>query len=189
MNSDFPDCFNTPVCLAVAGKRVLDLGAGDLKRAHKLMALGAARVFAIDKAPMPAAGDLHLVTLQAAFESELALWAATGFKADVAHVAWPINHANDLRWFVCLAPCVIYIGNNTGGNACGTPELFNQFRYRPVMAYVPTRRNTLIIYGQSGMMPRQALHHEEIAGLENTRADGFDAYNDDVATRVWTPRT
>ena len=60
---------------------------------------------------------------------------------------------------------VIYVGSNTSGNSCGTNALFAHFRERDVLAYVPERRNTLIVYGLRLPEPRALVHWEEHPSL------------------------
>lgn len=60
---------------------------------------------------------------------------------------------------------VIYIGKNTDGIACGSPQLFDYFRWREVLVYDPDPQNVLIVYGALREEPRMAVHHEEAAGM------------------------
>lgn len=61
------------------------------------------------------------------------------------------------------AETVIYLGCNTSGSACGDRSLFSHLRERRILAHVPSRRNTLTIYGSPG--PLRPLTGEEWGAL------------------------
>jgi len=88
---------------------------------------------------------------------------------DVIHLAWPSNYDTGMIHLLGTVPVVIYVGKNTDGSACGTPNLFACLRWREVLAYVPRQQNTLIVYGAIRKEPRKALYHEEMAGLDRDK--------------------
>jgi hypothetical protein len=106
---------------------------------------------------------------------------------EVAHLAWPVNHHSPGLLAVLRAlPVVVYVGSNTSGNSCGTNALFAHFRERDVLAYVPERRNTLIVYGLRLPEPRAMVHWEEHPSLFD---DGVIHFSDsrqlfDVARKL-----
>lgn len=159
----------------VRGHQVHDLGAGDLNLAVELLKLGATGVTAIDKEDPPKK------TLDPAITYTKALFSAFAkLQADVAFVAWPMNHANpDLNEICMNAQTVIYLGKNTDGTACGDRSLFDIFLYRKLLAYVPHRDNTLIILGKTLRKPRKPTG-EERAGIAHW-SEGVLRY-DDVET-------
>jgi hypothetical protein len=53
------------------------------------------------------------------------------------------------------AETLVYLGKNTDGSACGFPGLFEVLARREILAYVPDRPNTLIIYGKFIRQPNE----------------------------------
>jgi hypothetical protein len=135
---------------AVAGHEVWDLGAGDLGHAQHLLRLGASSIVAVDKeyreGPVP---DLPGIRIVSGYFADLAI----PDRIEVALVAWPVNYAHTawaLLRILERAETVIYLGSNTSGNACGSPVLFQALTQRKLLAHVPHRRNTLLVYGREG---------------------------------------
>jgi hypothetical protein len=127
----------------VDGKTVYDLGAGDLVHSHLLVRLGAERVIAIDKAPMPKPRCSEVSRLQGQF-GDLPVPA----HIDVAFLAWPQTYPLPglLDW-LDAADRVIYVGHNFDGDYCGSPELFFYLTRRALMEEVLGRRNTMLVLG------------------------------------------
>lgn len=154
----------------VAGKHVIDLGAGDLKLAQMVLRLGADRVTAIDKenyGVKPRFLNLHVIHCY--FDQ----W--QGEDPEVALVSWPQNkYELGLLRIVERSSIIVYRGCNTGGSACGWPDLFAHFLGRDLLAYVPHPRNTLIVYGAHLDEPRKP-RGEERAGLNVDGLLSFEA--------------
>ena len=164
MYGTFPRSFFPIVKQFVDGKTVVDLGSGDGERAEILKHLGGVVVM-VDKEPS---------SPEVVRESFKDL--GTTIKLlhpDVIHLAWPSNHDTGVIHLLSMAPVVIYVGKNTDGSACGTPNLFARLRWREVLAYVPRRQNTLIVYGAIRNEPRKGLYHEEAAGLDQDEVWGY----------------
>lgn len=161
---------------AVKGKTVFDLGAGDYTNSLILRGLGATRVVAIDKEFFgPTNKPMKGVTqFQMTFEAFLHVQRTKLQKVDfpkgddVAFLSWPSNHEMKglldlLSWF----NCIIYLGKNTDGTACAWPEFFRTMQKRPVLSYVPHRRNTLIHYGATFQKLERGMKGEELAGMDD----------------------
>lgn len=141
----------------VAGREVVDLGAGDGELAQQLVNAGATRVTAIDKNEWAPMDDNRVLRLWLRFEAFLE-------PAPLVFLSWPDNHPNrSLFDIVRRAQTVIYLGKNTDGTACGWPGLFTEFQERQVLAHAPERRNTLTIYGAERL--RRGPTGEEYAGI------------------------
>ena len=158
------------VALAVLGCTVHDFGAGNLELAHELVKLGANRVVAIDasrKMPKPRTDKIEtVVSYFEDYDCPLAL--------DIAFMSYPANRRiPHLVDFARRSRLCIYLGVNTGGSACGSVELFEHFLTRRCLAYVPDRKNTLIILGDT-LTKARAPHGEEIGGLDKVRWYTFD---------------
>jgi len=159
----------------VIDQTVYDLGAGDCSSSVLLAELGAAAIIAVDKVCFPIQHP-RVQQLNIRFEELV----PDVDSIDVAFISWPNNHFNpNLLALIRISQIVIYQGSNTGGNACGHPIYFEELRHRKVLEYVPDRRNTLIIYGETLTEPRTfaELHGEEVAGwtmLEQTRILSFE---------------
>jgi len=166
MYGTFPLEFQAQMRPFIAERRVVDLGAGDGERTLILLALGAASVLAVEKDPAPwyATPILGIESFRSQFRD--ARGKIRDRDIEVAHLAWPLNH-DSLGLIDILEELrmVIYVGSNTSGNACGTQALFAHFNAREVLAYVPARANTLIVYGQRLTGPRALLHWEEHPSL------------------------
>jgi len=82
----------------------------------------------------------------------------------VAFLSWPANHSMP-GLFELLAPAqwIVYLGKNTDGSACGTPEFFSRMLYREVKFYVPEQPNSLIVYGSRLPQKRPPVGEERAA--------------------------
>jgi hypothetical protein len=145
---------------------VYDLGAGDCKLAQQV-AKYARSVFAVDpRIPGSLHTDGNIVYIPWTFDKFM-----DGVEPpyEVALVSWPLNNDRAMRTLLPIlaqAATVIYIGCNTDGTACGTPDLFRYFARRTLLAEIPNRRNTMLVLGPP-CEPRQ-LTREEHAGLDDS---------------------
>lgn len=94
---------------------------------------------------------------------------------DIALIAWPINRSvfsGGPNWKTILAPYreVIYIGKNTGGTCCGSPELWKALEHREVLEVLPDQKETMIHYGSAQRIG--ATPCEEFYGIEAWRPNG-----------------
>jgi len=144
----------------VAGKVVVDFGAGDCSKAATIKALGASRVLAVDKAPMPPTDGIEQVV---GYFAELGDEVPPEY--DVAFVSWPQNYyqPNGLALLAERAKVIVYLGSNTDGNACGYRDLFLHMLTRTLEAHVPHRRNTLIAVGEFTGRMRKPTWEEKAA--------------------------
>ena len=193
----------------VQGQRVHDLGAGvSLYLAHYLVGLGADEVVAVDRSPTPWRGggygpkrhrwhalygqetpdgnqtaDFRKVRYVQAYFSEFRERVTTAF------VSWPSNYPDDqdagLVRLVSNAQMVVYLGTNTDGTACGSPDLFSHLCAREALVHVPHRRNTLIVYGQE--VGSRKLLPEERAAMDTTRIYSFAELYPACVDPIWQP--
>lgn len=160
----------------VVGQTVWDLGAGSLVRARQILALGADHVVAVDKRSISA--QFRRVTTVESYFYRLDV-PPDGIR--VAFVGWPVNvYVNGLADVVRCCDVVVYLGSNTGGNACGTPSLWNDLCQRTVLAHVPHRRNSLIVYGAP--CGRRPLLPEEVGATCGNMVSFTEA--EEIAARV-----
>jgi len=163
----------------VAGYNVHDLGAGQLGMANQLSDLGAHTVTAVDK---NYAGNLDRYTdrrpnvnLVGEYFEE---YARHGHFIDVAFVCWPECYEQQgLVQLIHNVRTVIYLGSNFDGAACGSTEFWETMKRREVLAVVPDRWNSLIVYAGQKWIARRPLP-EEYAGLH--RAGSHFAYGADL---------
>jgi len=141
------------------GKRVLDLGAGNLDLSV-LCSNSAALVFAIDSRK-PANTNLpqNVSFIRACFDE-------VNIAADVALVSWPINNDDASMGLIkVLADVkkVIYIGTNDGcSTMCGTPLLWRHLVSREMESHLLGMNNLLVYSDQPRSKP---LLDEEKNGL------------------------
>jgi len=144
----------------IRGKTVWDLGSGDCLRANKLLKMGAAQVYAVDKEPFAPSRPSRGLTWVHSLFKDLEV-PQEGFQ--VAWVAWPQNcPLPGLVRLLEAAEVVIYLGCNTGGTSCGNPELFEHFRTREVLAEILVRQNCLTVYGAVTRRYRAATLEEAV---------------------------
>ena len=143
----------------VRGREVHDLGAGDLMLSHELLRMGASKVVAIDKeAPRSLKGDSRIQVIEGYFH-------AYKGDIDVAFMSWPQNYNDEgILRLIERAGTVVYLGKNTDGSACGSLRMFEHLVGRELLAHVPDRANTLIVYGKPLEEPREPVG-EEMAAL------------------------
>lgn len=162
----------------VMGYNVHDLGAGQLGMAAKLMDLGAHTVTAVDKtySQRVAYPPRPLITLVG---EEFNEYVRHGHYVDVAFICWPeVYQTQGLERLVRDARVTIYIGQNFDGSACGSRELFEELMTHEVLATVPHRWNTLIVYGQRRVL-RKPLPEEYAAMHRGDRPPyDFATYGD-----------
>jgi hypothetical protein len=150
----------------VCGRTVWDMGAGDCILAQDLLDLGARRIRAVDKEPLVSELDERVEYTQAYFKD------LPVEERGVLFLSWPINRKDPaLVDHVAAAQIVVYLGSNMDNNACGSPDLFDHLVCRELLAHVPERKNTLLIYG--GPIPRRELVPEELAALDQSVVYNF----------------
>lgn len=147
----------------VMGYNVHDLGAGQLGMAGKLMELGAHTVTAVDRIYSQQVIYPPHPLIRTVGESFVE-YARHGHHVDVALVSWPeVDEQQGIVQLVRDPRVVIYLGSNFDGAACGSKEMFEQLLTHEVLATVPHRWNTLIVYGQRRVQRRPLP--EEMAAL------------------------
>jgi hypothetical protein len=147
------------VAKAVKGLVITDLGAGSCYLAQELVKLGAAHVFAVDKEFSENKPDQpHLSFINRRFEN------LKPFQHWPLFISWPPNWECGLLSLIEGTDMVIYLGKNTDGMSCGTPDMWWHLSSREVLTYVPHKKNTLIIYGPDRVI--RPPMGEEAAALE-----------------------
>jgi hypothetical protein len=150
----------------VAGHDVLDLGAGDLGPAQRLLDCGAERVYALDS-HLPPKSPNERIILDTRYYHDY------GGSPEIAFVSWPCNWREDsLTAIIRRASIVIYLGKCTDGTLCGSESFWQTLLQREVLAYSPDRANTLIVYGP-GKVQRPILG-EERGGLYTDRIWSYE---------------
>jgi len=147
----------------VTGNVVHDLGAGDLSLAEQLLDFGATQVIAIEKEPPPRKHSDNITYFKGYFKDYYS-------PIDIALLSWPPNYCIGLPRLVKRARIAIYLGKNTDGTACGSPELFGHLLNREISVYLPDRHNTLICY-EGPVTTRRKPRGEEVAAISCGRAD------------------
>lgn len=141
----------------VAGKVVYDLGAGDLVLAHKLLELGTTKVVAIEKE------RFFIYNVAPEIEVRAEYFQHMDEDIDIAFVSWPANYDNGLLPILKRTKTIIYLGKNTDGSSCGTPDMFLYLLTRKIEQHIPSRRNTLICYSDTLEEKRYPLLEEDAA--------------------------
>lgn len=163
----------------VAGYNVHDLGAGQLGMANRLSDLGAHTVTAVDK---DYEGNLDRYTdrrpnvslVGETFEE----YAKHGHFIDVAFVCWPECYGQDgIVELLNNVRTIIYLGSNFDGSACGHQDMWESLKRKEVLALVPGRWNSLIVYAGQKWVARRPLP-EEYAALH--RSGPFFKYGADL---------
>ena len=144
----------------IKGQIVVDLGAGDCKLAKKLVELGAKHVLAVDKEFPPGFIKPHprVQRIHQRFE-ELPF-----YPTSVHFISWPPNWKCGLLPHIKAAGIIVYLGKNTDGMSCAIPAIWRYLVTRKILAYVPHKKNTLIVYGPG--VEKRPPRGEEEAGLE-----------------------
>lgn len=147
----------------VRGRHMTDYGCGDMALACDMLAMGAEHVLCIDKTQVHRKPPHVGITFRHGYFHEI--------DGTYPHLflSWPVNYLQvEIVKAAVTAETVVYLGKNTDGSACGTPDLFEVLVRREILAYVPDRINTLIIYGSFIAEPNEAHREpmpEEQAGL------------------------
>lgn len=131
----------------VEGQTVWDLGAGDLTYAQKLLELGAARVWAVDKRIPYGEIPERITFIKGYFQNIHEL----GVPISTLFLSWPCNASMAVPGLPTLArgvETVIYLGHNLDGTCCGTWPLWHDLTHREVLAHIPHPRNSFIVYGK-----------------------------------------
>lgn len=156
------DAMRATLAPFIAGQTVYDLGAGALLLSRELVALGAARVVAIDRATPSDA----VLSQARGVEFRCRRFAEVDIlPTDIAFVSWPEN-TDPAGLVELLRPVrtVVYLGKNTDGTACGGTHFWRQMLSRPVLACERSRPNDLVVYGPVGEVARP-LVPEEVGAL------------------------
>lgn len=152
----------------IEGCIVHDLGAGDRVLSERMVRLGAFLIYAVDKPGIGPQSTVNEVIPVASYYYQ--------YKdpIDIAFMSWPSNHYLPcLRKLAERARVVVYLGRNTDMTACGDTHLFQHFIQRDVLAYVPDRHNTLIVYG--GLLPMSRdLFGEEKAAFSQDKVMSYE---------------
>ncbi len=171
---------------AVAGKRVVDFGAGSLELSHMLVRFGALHVTAIDERPTQFPWDARVLlraepyaeTEKACVKDERSLTAreretavAIG-AATVAFVSWCDTYPKpELIRLLGRFDTVVHLSKNSDGMCCGWPALYEYLATRPLAAYHPRRQNTLAVYGVGPV--QRPMRPEETAGAKMWASKAF----------------
>lgn len=145
----------------IDGKVIHDLGAGDLVLSCRLIALGASKVIAVDK-KKPSNTDPKVFYTESSF-------AHFTDPVSVAFVSWPPLYDCFVEKVTQRAEMVIYLGKNTDGFLCGSLGFFNNLLRRRLLAYVPDRKNVLLVAGESG--EGRQLTGDEYAAIDALRKE------------------
>jgi hypothetical protein len=151
----------------VLGRRIHDYGCGTLALSAQLLVLGATHVTCIDKEPVrrvPAALRSRLTFVLAPFQKYPG-------SDEVAFVSWPVNWDTGLHVLLRQSPVVAYLGKNADDTCCGYSQMWEELSRREAFAYVPEKRNTLIVYGPT-LVARPNLP-EEMAGMDHSVSHSF----------------
>lgn len=152
----------------VTGRTVHDLGAGNLREAHMLIGLGAVRVVAIDRDPMPEPTVNGIQREQCHFDD----WQHDGV-IDVAFLSWPANWDTGVLRLLRSSTIVIYHGKCTDGTMCGYPAMWHHLINRRVYVHVHHRAGILIVYGPEAHV-RNPLP-EESCGMDVVTQHAYDS--------------
>lgn len=145
---------------------VHDLGAGNLQLSEELVRLGAKRVVALDKEPYRGTPPTGVYPLTGYFQDYHGL-------IRTAFVSWPRNTFDfGLVRLIERTHFVLYLGKNTDGTACGFPQFWDVLRKREVLAHMPDRANTLIVYGLKKI--DRPILPEEYAALYQDHVYSYD---------------
>lgn len=147
----------------IRGRRIRDYGCGNLYLTRQLLQLGARHVEGIDALPgrVPKKLRTRLKVTRALFHE-------CPSSIRTAFVSWPNNGDTGLEEALPQHTCIIYLGKNTDGRACGSLRLWRELRRRTVLAHVPAPENDLIVYGTAALKGRKMLP-EEFAGSRKDR--------------------
>lgn len=134
---------------------VIDLCAGDLGHAKRLLSMKPSQLTALDINPMPKSTGIITINEDVANYNK---------QHTVAFLSWPLNcNTPGLVEFLKNIPVVIYMGSNIDGNSCGGPDLFRYFETRQPINHLHHRNNSVLIYGNC---PRTLpLYAEEYAAI------------------------
>lgn len=149
----------------VKGKKVHDIGAGDLALSNELLMMTAKQIIAVDSHEYPALRrHAGMSKPPSKIERVTTYFHKYMDPIDTAFVSWPINHYDPgLVAIVERSRVVIYLGKNSDGTACGFPAFFLPLSKREVHVYIAERANTLIVYGPRPV--ERPMYGEERASI------------------------
>ena len=150
----------------VRGRRVHDLGAGNLLLSHQLIELGARRVVAV---------DMHMDFRVQTPGVDFVCSSFRRFKdpVSVAFVSWPAQYGTrGLTQILSGATKVIYLGlNENMGTVCGGKAFWEAMRKREILHSVECLNNDLFVYGPRRVR-REPNAHELRAEARYNWIDG-----------------
>lgn len=145
----------------IRGRVIYDLGCGQGHLSVAMAKLGAKRVVAVDGRCKRDRRQHPKVEHMEAYFHEF------DCKVGTALVSWPLPGGDsDLAAIVSRVKTVIYLGCNLDGRLCGTPRFWDHVTWRSVLAHVPHKRNTLIVYG--GACNKRDLLPEEQGAMRES---------------------
>ena len=154
----------------VAGKPVLDLGAGDGWLARSLVKLGASKVTAVDvkgSGAFSRTDDPRIEVIEASFQQFFQQFPFQRYP--VSFLSWPVNRPlPGLIDILTRSETIIFLACNTEGTLCGWPALYEFLQFRRVNHYIQDRRNDLVVYGPELLKPRPMINLER-AGADMSR--------------------
>lgn len=159
----------------VQGVHLHDLGAGECDLSRELLKLGAEHITAVDSSFYGVPAHRKITQAKSLFRDYVG-------KIDAAFISWPINNSASTHLIRLLksTPLVIYLGKNSDGWCCGSPDFFRHLAKRIIVEHVPEIDNTLTIYGQHRGDSNRLLTGEEIGGI-NTQGPWTFAMTEELA--------
>lgn len=161
-----------PLYLAIQGKHVLDLGAGDFTLSRYLLQHGAKFVTAVEphnpsRYGPPVKAPPNFVHLPVYFDNDTLPDYIKTTNVEVAFLSWPANHhLPGLLPLLREIPTILYLGTNFNGTSCGHPALFKFFLTRELVAFVDRQpHNSMIILGERLPKGQRLPTPEEDAAL------------------------
>jgi hypothetical protein len=153
---------------AISMRKVVDLGGADGSFALWMVQAGASEVMVVDKERYLRVCQHRRISYDTVYFKD-AHHILNKKSYDVGVVSWPVNYWESMVTLVPVLirlPMIIYIGNNTGVNQCGTPELWRYLTRRKLVFAEAGQPNTVLIYGEHGrVLADQPLQPEESFGL------------------------
>lgn len=146
----------------LAGQEVTDLGCGFGSLAIDLLRLGASRVVAIDSLQPRESFPEGITFVRADYNKIQRL------PTEIVFLSWPSERGSPPAELLVQAPMLVYLGKNTDNVICGDGQLWRHMLSRPVLAYVPDKWNSLLVYGPTGAIaPRRGLLVDPAQNMED----------------------
>lgn len=133
----------------IEGRKVIDVGAGDLSLSQLMVGMGAREVLAIEKEAAcfrrwPE--SLPNIVVYRGYVAQVPAVLTAG--ADVIVTSWPINY--EMPGLVLLmkqVPTVVYLGVNDNVTVCGSPGFWEHVRTREVIN-AEYAEQAVLVYGK-----------------------------------------